>query len=138
VTIILLMLLLTAPAPFLAFGFAESAEWGPVLAGYLGLFLMGVSFLSLGILISALAENQIVAIIISYGALLGFWFLGWAIDPDSGKQVGKVLGELSVIGHLSNFIKGVINTRDLTYYLLFIFTSVFLTLRVLESKRWRG
>jgi ABC-2 type transport system permease protein len=137
-TIILLMLLLTAPAPFMAFGFAENAEWGPVLAGYLGLFLMGVAFLSLGILISALAENQIVAIIISYGALLGFWFLGWAIDPDSGKQIGKVLGELSIIGHLSNFVRGVINTKDLAYYLLFIFTTVFLTLRVLESKRWRG
>jgi ABC-2 type transport system permease protein len=137
-TIILLMLLFTAPAPFMAFGFAENAEWGPVLAGYLGLFLMGVAFLSLGILISALAENQIVAIIISYGALLGFWFLGWAIDPDSGKQIGKVLGELSIIGHLSNFVRGVINTKDLAYYLLFIFTTVFLTLRVLESKRWRG
>ena len=138
ITIIFFMLVLTAPAPFLAFGFAKSAEWGPVLAGYLGLFLMSVAFLSLGVLISALAENQIVAIIISYGALLGFWFLGWAVDPDSGKQIGKVLGEMSIIGHLTNFIKGVINTKDLAYYLLFVFTTVFLTLRVLESKRWRG
>jgi ABC-2 type transport system permease protein len=138
ITIIFLMLLLTAPSPFMAFKFAESAEWGPILAGYLGIFLMGVAFLSLGILISALAENQIVAIIVSYGALLGFWFLGWVVEPDSGKQIGKVLGELSIIGHLTNFVKGVINTTDLMYYLLFIFTSVFLTLRVLESKRWRG
>lgn len=138
VTIIFCMLLLTAPAPFMAFGFARSAEWGPVLSGYLGMFLMGLSFLSLGLLISALAENQIVAVIISYGALLGFWFLGWAVDPNSGKQIGKVLGELSIIGHFSNFVKGVIDTRDIAYYILFIFSSVFLTLRVLESKRWRG
>jgi len=138
VTIIFCMLLLTAPAPFIAFGFARSAEWGPVLSGYLGMFLMGLSFLSLGLLISALAENQIVAVIISYGALLGFWFLGWAVDPNSGKQIGKVLGELSIIGHFSNFVKGVIDTRDVVYYILFIFSSVFLTLRVLESKRWRG
>ena len=138
VTIIFCMLLLTAPAPFMAFGFAKSAEWGPVLSGYLGMFLMGLSFLSLGILISALAENQIVAVIISEGALLCFWFLGWAVDPNSGKQIGKVLGELSIIGHFSNFVKGVIDTRDVAYYILFIFSSVFLTLRVLESKRWRG
>lgn len=138
VTIIFCMLLLTAPAPFMAFGFARSAEWGPVLSGYLGMFLMGLSFLSLGLLISALAENQIVAVIISYGALLSFWFLGWAVDPNSGKQIGKVLGELSIIGHFSNFVKGVIDTRDVVYYILFIFSSVFLTLRVLESKRWRG
>ena len=57
---------------------------------------------------------------------------------ESGKMIGTVLGELSIIGHLSNLVKGVIDTKDIVYYVLFIFTSVFLTLRVLESKRWRG
>jgi ABC-2 type transport system permease protein len=137
-TIVAVMLVLTLPAPFMAFGFTHTAEWGPVLAGYLGLFLMGVSFLSLGILISALSENQIVAIIISYGVLLGFWFLGWVVDPSSGKTIGKVLKELSIIDHLNNFIKGMIDTKDVVYYVLFIFISLFLSLRVLESKRWRG
>ncbi len=138
VTIVFVMLLLTIPAPFLAFKFAGSSEWGPVLSGYLGLFLMGVAFLSLGVLISALSENQIVAIIISYGALLGFWFIGWAVDPHSGKQIGKIFGELSIIGHVNDFLKGLIDTKNITYYVLFIFTMVFLSLRVLESKRWRG
>ncbi|UCB45713.1 MAG: ABC transporter permease subunit [Spirochaetota bacterium] len=137
-TIIVLMLVLTLPAPFMAFKFAGAAEWGPVLAGYLGMLLMGLSFLSLGILISALSENQIVSIIVSYGVLLAFWFLGWIIDPGSGKTIGKVLGELSIIGHLSNFVKGMIDTKDIIYFVLFIFMSLFLTLRVLESKRWRG
>jgi ABC-2 type transport system permease protein len=102
------------------------------------MFLMGVSFLSLGVLISALSENQIVAIVVSYGALLGFWFLGWAVDKNSAQQAAKVLGELSIIEHLNNFIQGLVDTRDVVYYVLFIFASVFLTLRVLESKRWRG
>jgi ABC-2 type transport system permease protein len=137
-TILLVMLALTVPGVFMAFKFAGSWEWGPVLSGYLGMFLMGVSFLSLGILISALSENQIVALIISYGALLAFWFLGWAIDPNSGKKMAEVLTELSIIQHLDNFIKGVIDTKDVVYYVLFIFTCVFLTARVLESKRWRG
>ena len=137
-TIVALMLILTLPAPFMAFGFVGAAEWGPVLSGYLGLFLMGISFLSLGVLISALSENQIVAIIVSYGVLLAFWFLGWIIEPSSGKPIGKVLGELSIIGHLNNFVNGVIDTKDLVYFVLFIFVSLFLTLRVLESKRWRG
>jgi ABC-2 type transport system permease protein len=122
----------------MAFKFAGSWEWGPVLAGYLGMFLMGVAFLSLGILISALSENQIVALIISYGALLAFWFLGWAVDPNSGRKIADVLTELSIIQHLDSFIKGVIDTKDVIYYVLFIFTCVFLTARVLESKRWRG
>lgn len=137
-TILLVMLALSVPGVFMAFKFAGSWEWGPVLSGYLGMFLMGVSFLSLGILISALSENQIVALIISYGALLAFWFLGWAIDPNSGKKMADVLTEFSIIQHLDNFIKGVIDTRDVVYYVLFIFTCVFLTTRVLESKRWRG
>jgi ABC-2 type transport system permease protein len=137
-TILLIMLALSLPGPIMAFKFAGSWEWGPVLSGYLGLFLMGLSFLSLGVLISALSENQIVALIISYGALLGFWFLGWAVDPDSGKKIGNVLVEFSIIQHLDNFIRGVIDTKDLVYYVLFIFTCVFLTIRVLESKRWRG
>ena len=137
-TILLVMLALSLPGPIMAFRFAGSWEWGPVLSGYLGLFLMGLSFLSLGVLISALSENQIVALVISYGALLGFWFLGWAVDPDSGKKIGDVLIEFSIIQHLDNFIRGVIDTRDLLYYVLFIFTCVFLTIRVLESKRWRG
>jgi ABC-2 type transport system permease protein len=137
-TILLVMLALSLPGPIMAFKFAGTWEWGPVLSGYLGLFLMGLSFLSLGVLISALSENQIVALIISYGALLGFWFLGWAVDPDSGKKIGDVLIEFSIIQHLDNFIRGVIDTKDLLYYVLFIFTCVFLTIRVLESKRWRG
>jgi len=137
-TILLVMLALTVPAVFMAFKFAGSWEWGPVLAGYLGMFLMGVSFLSLGILISALSQNQIVALVISYGALLGFWFLGWAIDPNSGRKMADVLTEFSIIQHLDNFIKGVIDTKDVVYYVLFIFTCVFLSARVLESKRWRG
>ena len=137
-TVLLVMLALSVPGVFMAFKFAGSWEWGPVLSGYLGMFLMGVSFLSLGILISALSENQIVALIISYGALLAFWFLGWAIDPNSGKKMADVLTEFSIIQHLDNFIKGVIDTRDVVYYVLFIFTCVFLTASVLESKRWRG
>jgi len=136
--VVFIMLILTIYAPIMAFGFAKSFEWGPVLAGYLGMFLMGLSFLSLGILISALSENQIVAVSISYGSLLAFWFIGWAIDPNSGKELGKILGELSIIGHLNNFIKGIVDTKDIVYYILFIFTSIFLTIKVLESKRWRG
>jgi ABC-2 type transport system permease protein len=137
-TILFVMLVLTLPAPVIAFSFAGVAEWGPVLSGYLGLFLMGTAFLSLGVLISALSENQIVAIIVSYGALLALWFLGFATDPNTGTAAAEVLKELSIIGHLNNFVRGVIDSKDVVYYAGFIFVSVFLTTRVLESKRWRG
>ncbi|MBW2623680.1 MAG: ABC transporter permease subunit [Deltaproteobacteria bacterium] len=112
-------------------------ELGVVLSAYLGLFLMGASFLSLGVLISAMTENQVVAAVVSFGGLLILWLLGWSSSLVS-KDFGQVLSYLSLIGHSDNLFKGLVNTTDIVYYLLFIFFFLFLTLRSLESKRWRG
>ena len=110
---------------------------GVVVSGYLGLLLLGASFLALGVLVSAMTENQIVAAVISFGCLLLLWLVGWSsslIQTD----LGKVLAHLSLIEHFSNFARGLIDTVDLVYYASFIFFFLFLTLRTLESKRWRG
>lgn len=110
---------------------------GPIMAGYIGLILMGAAFISLGILISSATENQIVAVIITFGLLLLLWVIGWA-SSFTGPLFGKVLNELSLVRHFENFSKGVIDIRDVVFYLLFTFYCLFLTCRVLESKRWRG
>jgi ABC-2 type transport system permease protein len=112
-------------------------ELSVVLAAYLGLFLMGASFLSLGVLVSAMTENQVVAAVVSFGGLLILWLLGWSSSLVS-KDFGQVLTYLSLIKHSENLFKGLVNTTDIVYYLSFIFFFLFLTLRSLESKRWRG
>jgi ABC-2 type transport system permease protein len=110
---------------------------GPILAGYLGLVLMGAAFIALGVLISSTTENQIIAVITTFGLLLLLWVVGWAANFTS-PLLGKILNELSLVRHFESFSKGVINIKDVVFYLSFIFFCLFVTGRILESKRWRG
>ena len=112
-------------------------EYGPILSCYLGLFLMGTSFISLGILTSSLTENQIIASVATFGALLLFWVAGWA-SHFVAPTLGKVFSHLSIIEHYENFTKGVIESKDVVFYINFSILCLFLTLRSLEAKRWRG
>lgn len=131
-----LMLLLTVTYPILLFIFGEP-EIGPVLTGYIGLFFMGAAFISLGIFTSSLTENQIIAATLSFGVLFLFFMMGYSVGM-MGPMLGNLMMYISLIGHLESFAKGVINTTDIIYYGIFITLFIFLTLRVLESKRWRG
>ena len=112
-------------------------EVGPIFSAYLGLFLMGASFLAIGIFVSSLTENQIVAAIGTFGALLLLWVLYW-VSNTTGPRLGRLLEELSIIQRYSGFAKGIIEVKDAVYYILFTVFFLFLTLRVLESKKWRG
>jgi len=132
----LVMLAATAVYPAMLAYFTR-LEWGPLASGYLGLALMGATFLAVGVLASSLTENQIVAAVGTFGALLIFWVIGWSADF-AGPVWGKVLSHLSILEHFDSFAKGVIDTRDVIYYLNFTILALFLALRSLESKRWRG
>lgn len=122
---------------FLIFRIATQYEVLPVLSGFIGLLLVGAAFISLGIFISSLTESQIVAAVISFGVLLLFLILPW-LSQSVGPEAGKVIMQLSIIEHFDNFAKGLFDTSDIVYYLLFIFLFLFLTLRILETKQWRG
>ena len=136
IVLFLMLLGLTALYPAIV-GYFTRVEWGPLLSGYLGLLLLGSSFLAVGILVSSLTENQIVASFATFAILLGFWVIGWSADLVGGNWRG-VFQYLSILEHLDSFGKGVIDTKDVLYYLSVIALSLFLTLRSLESKRWRG
>ena len=131
-----IMLALTAVYPVLLIIFAQP-EVGPILAGYLGLFLLGAAFIALGALASSLTENQIVAAAISFGFLLIFWVIGWS-SQFAGSGIGWLLSHLSLLEHFDSFPKGIIDTKDVIFYLNFMVFCLFLTLRSLESHRWRG
>lgn len=109
----------------------------PVLIGILGLILVASAFIMLGIFISSLTESQIVAAVISFGVLLLFFVISWA-SQSVGPTFGRILQELSIIEHFDNFSKGLFDTSDLIYYINFTVLFFFLTLRILESKQWRG
>lgn len=114
-----------------------NVEWGPVLSCYLGLFLIGGAFISVGLLISSLTENQIIAGACTFGLLLLFWLLG-ASERLVSPGLGSVLKHLSLLEHFEQFAKGVIDTKDIIFFLNVTFFSLFLTLRSLDSNKWRG
>lgn len=135
-TALLVILAGTLPGVLVVSTFSQPS-WPSVLCGYLGIFLLGCAFLSLGVLTSSVTQNQIIAAVLSFGALLMFWVIGWAKNL-VGPSVGAVVDYLSIIKHFDTFAKGVLDSRDLVYYVLFMLLCLFLTLRQMETYRWRG
>ena len=111
-------------------------EPGPVVTGYLGVLLVAGCFVSVGIFASSLTDNQIVAAVLTFGFSLFMWVIGWGAQA-AGSTTGQVLQYLSIVDHLDRFLKGLVDTSDLVYYLSFILFSLFLCHRVLDSNRWR-
>jgi len=115
--------------------------WGnpeilPILSGYLGLIFVGSSFVALGLFISSLTENQIIAYVGGLVVLLLFWIIGWS--SIAGSKIGSVLSYMSLINHLDDFTKGVIDLKHIVFYLSFTTFGLFLTYRSVESMKWRG
>ena len=124
---------LVYPAILMYFG---NPELGPILTGYLGVILIGLSFLSLGLFTSTLTDNQIVAAVLSFVALLLFFAIGWPANT-VGETTGAVLRYLSLTEHFQDLARGLVNGPDLIYYVSLIAFALFLTQRSLESLRWR-
>jgi ABC-2 type transport system permease protein len=133
--VILILLAVTGVYLIMLAGFGK-LEWGPVLTGYTGLILLAAGFVSLGLFASALTQNQIIAAVIAFGALLMFWIIGW-IGSVAGPGVGKVVQYLSLLNHLEPFSSGVLDSRDFFYYLTFSVFFIFLTLRYLDTQKIR-
>jgi ABC-2 type transport system permease protein len=112
-------------------------EWKPIVSGYLGLLLMGASFLSIGLLISSLTKNQIVAGMVTFTLLLLLWTMNW-MSESAGPTMQKVLSALSITERFDDFSKGIIAVSHLVYYLSFITFGLFLTAKSVDSERWRG
>ncbi|MEE9568155.1 MAG: ABC transporter permease [Candidatus Binatia bacterium] len=121
------------PAILLYYG---NPEIGVLASGYLGLFLVGTTFVSIGLLTSSLTENQIIAAVTCFVTLLLLYVLSWPAES-TGTIVGEVLKYLSVIDHFSEMVKGVIDTKDLLYFATLTVFCLFLTQRSVESSRWR-
>jgi ABC-2 type transport system permease protein len=130
----LLVVLLADIAFLFVYG---NPDWRPFLTGFLGVLLQGAAILALGTFISTLTKNQIVAGAIGFGLALVLWILSWSTSFGNSPTV-QVLNYLSIISHQDTFTRGIIDTKDLIYYLSVIFFGLFLTTRSLESLRWRA
>ena len=112
-------------------------DWKPLLVAYLGLLLQGGCLLAIGTLVSTMTRNQIVAGGVTFFVSLLLWLLSWFTAFDSS-GFGQVINYLSIVTHMENFSKGVIDSKDLVFYLSMIFLALFLTKRSMESLRWRA
>lgn len=135
------ILALTLLYVILAFWFTERGagpDTGLLIGSYTGLFLLGAAAISVGVLASSLTENQIISAVISFSILLFFVVIGAAGSYVGSYKVIMFLQYLSISGHVTSFLRGLIDLRSVVYYLTFIGFMLFLTNRVLESRRWRA
>lgn len=109
----------------------------PVLAAYLGILLIGTAFLACGLFISSLTENQVLSAMGTYGVLVFFWFMTWNEEAVSARLVPLLQG-LSLFDRFFNFSRGVIDTRDVVFFLAFTALFLFFTHLSLSSRKWRG
>ena len=116
--------------------------WGkpdirPVLVAYLGLLLQGGCLLAIGAFISTTTRNQIIAGGVTFFVCLMLWLLNWFTSFDNS-GTASVINYLSIVTHFDNFSKGVIESKDVIFYLSMIFFGLFITSRAMESLRWRS
>ena len=109
----------------------------PDLFIYLGLLLMGGCFVAVGLLASSLTRNQIVAAVVTFTIFLLLWVIDW-IASFSGPIAQEVLSYMSLTGHLEDFTLGILDTSHIVYYLSVIAFGLFLTVRSVDTERWRG
>ena len=132
--ILTVMLALTFYYPILLMWFGDP-DMGPIITGYLGLFLLGGASLAVGLFASSLTSNQLVAAMVAGGIIFALWFAGLAAGllPEA---MGEVISYLSLYHHFSSFLRGVIDTRGIIYYLSITVLFLFLATRSIESSRW--
>lgn len=106
-----------------------------LVGGYIGFLLLGAAFVSIGVFASAVTENQIVAAIISFVSLLIMWMAD-AFSTQVGGQIGTAMGWISLLSRYNIFTQGILGLPEIMYFILFTGLFIFLTIRIIERRRW--
>lgn len=129
------MLGLTLYYPILLAIFGDP-DIGPIFTSYLGLFLLGAVALSAGIFASSLSSNQLVSAVVAGGILFALWFFGLAAGLVPG-PAGELISYVSLSAHFPDFMRGVVDTRAVVYYVSLVAVFLFLAVRSTEAGRWK-
>jgi ABC-2 type transport system permease protein len=128
------LLLLTVPYP-ISVSTLGHLDWGPVISSYLAVLLEGSAMLAFGVLASSWTENQLIAFFTAGMACFAFWIVARFL-PFVPQAAASTLEWLSFDYHYDNMLRGVIDSRDVIYFLSMIGFSLTLAFRSLESRRW--
>ncbi len=137
VVFMVVSLLLTLTLPFTVAQLGN-LDWGTVIGGYLGALLLGASYLALGIFISSLTKNQIVAFLVSMAICFLLFLVGENfVLAQTPAWLAPIFRFVGLGSHFSNIAKGVIDSRDLVYYFSFISLFLWLNARAIEARGWK-
>ena len=133
--ILVVALLFTLPYP-ISIARLGDLDWGPVIGGYLGLILLGGMYLSIGILASSWTDHQIVSFVVALIISFVLYIMEWGLTFMPDWAMGA-LSVLSAQGHFYNIARGVVDTRDILYFLsIMVFCLVWAT-RSIEARKWK-
>jgi ABC-2 type transport system permease protein len=130
------MLAITLPHMAVLFWYADP-QWKPLVTTYLGFFLMAACFVAVGLFVSSITRNQIIAGMATFAVFLLLWVIDWMAEFSSG-NVREVIEYLSITRHFDDFSKGVLDTTHIVYYLSVIIFGLVLTIRSVEMERGRA
>jgi len=109
----------------------------PLVTGYLALILMGGAMLAVGVLSSAASPNQIVAVVLTFALVLILYVAQFLENVfGAGTALGSIFNYLSLQSHMNDLMKGVIDSKDIIYYLSVIVGCLFISTRLIEARRW--
>lgn len=130
-------LILTVTLPISVSGIG-SMDWGPVIGGYISAILLGGAYLSLGLFISSLTKNQIIAFVLGLVACFGMFIIGadFALIG-APKFLVPAMKFFGFGNHFYSVAKGVVDSRDIIYYLSFIFLFLWFNTKVIQSREWK-
>lgn len=136
--LVLVLILSTLVYPLFMFTFVwhlGPLDHGPVVSGYVGLVLFSAAAVSLGLLVSALTESQVIAFFLTFVLLAGLLFIGelGQFIPDAA---GTVVREISFLEHFTPFQRGLMDTRDVVFFISCAVLALIFAFRALESRKW--
>lgn len=124
------------PYIIVLYSLAGTLEWATVIGTITALILLGASFISMGIFVSSLTESQIVAAILSFVLVMFFYMLDMLAGSVSNEFLSGLMNSLAFYSRYTEFSSGIFNIGSIVFFLSVIFVFNFLTVRVLEKRRW--
>jgi ABC-2 type transport system permease protein len=132
----LLLLVIGATLPYaVSLSMMGDLDWGPIVGGYLGLGLLGCTYLSLGLMISSWTRDQVVSVLVAFFLCFALSVMG-NLAEHAPPWLARVLNALSTSAHFQNIARGVIDTRDIIYYLSMTVVSLGAATVTLGRRRW--
>jgi len=133
--VIVLLMLLGSAVAVVVLGYFGDPDYGPIIGGYLGIFLLAATFCSIGTLMSSISTNQIVSAALTWFCLLGLWFADYGASLAPSSWTVYVFQHISFSVHYLDLIRGVLTKGTLVYFLSVIFLTLVASVQMLKIKR---